>query len=170
MQININGIQNSQQEIIHLLKQRNVLVACIQETKLTPASSLPDFPNFAAVRRDRPGRGGGGLITLVHHSITYTEFDTSNFFPGDTVAECLAVELEMGGAKLLVANVYIPPVSSCPSDYSPNFTHLFNWSDDILVMGDFNAHDPRWYSTTLDQGAAARGAAICDALDTGTLT
>ena len=76
----------------------------------------------------------------------------------------------MDGAKLLVANVYIPPVSSCPPDYMPNLTHFFSCAEDILVVGDFNAHDARWHSSTHDHRAAERGAAICDALDAGSLT
>ena len=170
MQLNTNGILNSHQQISDLLKDRHILVACIQETKLTSSSNLPAFPNFATVRRDRPSGGGGGLVTLIHHSIAYTEVDSSNLFPGDVVAEHLAVEVIADGAKILVVNVYIPPVSSCPNDYTPNLSNLFSFTDDILVVGDFNAHDLRWHSATQDYGAAERGAAICNALDASDLT
>ena len=36
-------------------------------------------------------------------------------------------------------------------------------------MGDFNAHDARWHSYTLDTAAAGRGDVICNALDSGEL-
>ena len=170
MQFNTNGILNSRHQIVHLLEQRNILVACIQETKLTSSSNLPAFPNFATVRRDRPTGGGGGLITLVHHSVAFTEVNTNHLFPGDSTAEHLAIEVDIDGAKLLVVNVYIPPISSCPTGYTPNFTHLFSSTDDTLVVGDFNAHDARWHSATQDHGAAERGVAICDALDASNLT
>ena len=101
--------------------------------KLTSSSNLPAFPNFATVRRDRPTGGGGGLITLVHHSVAFTEVNTNHLFPGDSTAEHLAIEVDIDGAKLLVVNVYIPPISSCPTGYTPNLTHLFSSTDDTLA-------------------------------------
>ena len=107
-------------------------------------------------------------MTLIRHDVSYTRVDSSHLFPGDTTTEHLAVEVDMDGAKLLVINVYVPPVSSVPG-FNPNMGPLCNITRDVLVMGDFNAHDARWYSYTQDAGAARRGATICDALDTGHL-
>ena len=60
LQININGILNSHQQLLQLLRDQNILIACIQETKLTATSVLPPFPNYAVLRKDRPqGRGEG---------------------------------------------------------------------------------------------------------------
>ena len=102
---------------------------------------------------DRLGGRGGGLITLVHHSITYQEVRPAPFFQNDNTTEIQAIIVEMGGAKLLVCNIYIPPVSSCPQDYRPDFYPVFGYTGDILIMGDFNAHDETWFSSTLDEGA-----------------
>ena len=168
LQFNTNGILNSHQQLNDLLQRHNILIACIQESKLTPTSKLDQFQNFATVRRDRLTGGGGGLITLIRHDVDYIEVDSSHLFPGDTFTEHLAVEVELDGAKLMVVNVYVPPVSST-AGFIPNLTHLFSITRDVLVMGDFNAHDARWYSQTQDAGAARRGASICDALDAGEL-
>ena len=56
LQININGILNSHQQLLH---DNNILIACIQKSKLTSATpTLPTFPNYAVLRKDRPwGRG-----------------------------------------------------------------------------------------------------------------
>ena len=57
-------------ELQDFLRRHQVLVACVQETKLDVNSSLKEFIDYATVRRDRPtGGGGGGLVTLVHHSV-----------------------------------------------------------------------------------------------------
>ena len=68
LQFNTNGILNSQQQLYQLLVEQEILVACIQETKLTAASTLPNlngrepFPGYAVLRKDRPhGRGVGSL-------------------------------------------------------------------------------------------------------------
>ena len=68
LQFNTNGILNSQQQLYQLLVDQEILVACIQETKLTAASTLPNlngrepFPGYAVLRKDRPhGRGVGSL-------------------------------------------------------------------------------------------------------------
>merc|ERR1712074_7397 len=80
LQFNANGIMSGYTELSTLLSNRSIKVACIQETKLSPASTFKDFPGFTSVRRDRPGaRGGGGLLTLIHHSIKFTELPTTYY-------------------------------------------------------------------------------------------
>ena len=108
------------------------------------------------------------MITLVHHSITYRQMHV-DLFPGDDVAEHLTISVEVHGAQLLISNIYIPPAASCPPTYQPNFQTLFNTTEDVLIMGDFNAHDDLWFSSTLDDRAATRGANINSALETSQL-
>ena len=168
LQININGILNSHQQLLQLLRDQNILIACIQETKLTATSVLPPFPNYAVLRKDRPLGRGGGLITLVHHSVTYRELHDP-VLPGDNVTELQSITVEVGGAHLIIRNIYIPPPTSCPSGYLPDFGALFSSTEDILIMGDFNAHDDLWYSSTTDTVATDRGAKIVEALETSTL-
>ena len=122
LQYNCNGIQNSHQEISALLHSRNVLIACLQETKLGPNSNLRDFPNYSIIRRDRPstvGPNGGGLITLVHHSITYTPLPTDHLFSQDAATEHLAITATINGHSINICNIYIPPTTSCPPGFSP---------------------------------------------------
>ena len=99
--------------------------------------------------------------------VNYTVVDSSPLFPDSTI-ENLAIEVDVDGAKLLAINVYIPPTSSVPG-FTPNLNPLFDITRDVLVMRDFNAHDERWQTHTLDTAAAARGDAICSALDFGEL-
>ena len=71
----------------------------------------------------------------------------------------------MGGQDFDLANVYLPPVSSCPSGYVPDLTRLpdaLGSSQRCLVVGDFNAHDPSWLYT---QGQDARGRLLLDQLE-----
>ena len=63
------------------------------------------------------------------------------FFP-DSAIEHLVIELDADDAKLLVLNFYIPPTSSVPG-FTPNLNPLFDITRDVLIMGEFNAHDAR---------------------------
>ena len=168
LQLNTNGIKNSTDQINDLLNKHNILIACIQETKLTTSNPDPDFDNYLVERRDRPNNdGGGGLITLIHRDVSYTPVASAPYF-NDPITEHQAIEVSVDGAKLLIINVYIPPASSAQGQL-PNFDLLFNITRDVLIMGDFNAHDARWYSQTQDVAAARRGEAIGNALDAGQL-
>ena len=83
------------------------MVACLQETKLSPSSNLRPFPDYTTVRRDRPGASrGGGLITLVHHSISYYDFPT-DFFPNDSTAEHLSITVTINNIPIHIHNIYI---------------------------------------------------------------
>ena len=167
LQFNTNGIQNSTAQILDLLTKHNILVACIQETKLTLGTPTPKFGRYAVERKDRATGGGGGLIILIHPDVSYTIADSSCYF-NDPITEHQAIEVNIDDAKLLVINVYIPPASSVPGQ-TPDLTSIFNITRDVLIVGDFNAHDPRWHSHTQDTAAERRGDAICNALDVGQL-
>ena len=75
------------------------------------------------------------------------------------------MEVRLGGSLLRIANVYILCACSCPTGYSLSFDDLIrNARGDYLIMGDFNAHHPSWYSRTKDDRAAERGEFRCGGL------
>ncbi len=59
----------------------------------------------------------------------------------------IPLKLNFGGIKIV--NTYIPPVTSCPANYKPDFNNLFP-AGEALVLGDFNAHDKLWNSSIED--------------------
>ena len=60
LQININGINTSIQELIQLTIAPTTSpdIICIQETKLTNKHKTPKIPTYTAIRKDRPNKGG----------------------------------------------------------------------------------------------------------------
>ena len=63
--------------------------------------------------------------------------------------EVLAVSAEIHKAKVIIANVYIPPASSCdPAPYKPDFSKVLDIAGDgdALILGDLNAHHASWHS------------------------
>ena len=153
---NCNGLRNSVHELSQYLDANGVKVACIQETKLTGGAPDPNFPNYAIVRRDRPTGGGGGLVTLIHHSLTYIELP-SPFTDAHT--ECIVIKLTIAELELVITNIYIPPASSCAPGFAASLSPLLN--EDHLILGDINGHADQWSIATED----ARGISISDELD-----
>ena len=92
----------------------------------------------------------------------------SSLYFTDPAIRHLAVEVDVGGAKILVINFYIPQVSSVPG-FVPNLGSVFGITRDVLVVRGFNAHAARWHFYTMVTGAAARGNAVCIILDFGKL-
>ena len=165
--MNVNGIQNSAAELLDFMIAHSVKVACIQETKLSARSRTPSFPDYAVIRRDRPTGGGGGLMILVQHDVKFSHIDTSSLTNQDPTLEILGVTVTFNGSDLDILNLYIPPISSCPPGYSPNFPSLLDLpTNDALFFGDFNAHHSSWYSPR--DPSDPRGDLLASALDSST--
>ena len=64
-----------------------------------------------------------------------------DIFPNDDTAEVLVVEADHGGTALIFVNVYIPPASSRPRNFTPDYDALLEDRRDQMVLGDFNAHN-----------------------------
>ena len=138
---NRNGLRNSAVELSDFLARHRVKVVCLQETKLSANASTPKFPDYAVIRRDRPTGGGGGLVTLVHHSLNYIEIQTPL---NDNFAESIIVKTTISGLKLQIVNLYIPPQSSCAPNFAASLSPIL--TNKFFIVGDINAHSAfgRW--------------------------
>ena len=63
--------------------------------------------------------------------------------------EELTITATLGDTELIITNVYIPPASSFAGGYLPSLDHLM-MTTDTLILGDFNAHQLTWYSSSTD--------------------
>ena len=153
---NANGLRNSAAELAAYLAARKVKIASIQETKLRPDSRLPYFPDYTAVRCDRPAGGGGGLVTLIHHSVKFINVASPI---NDGTTELVIIKTRKNDSDLKVVNIYIPPQTSCLPNFHASLLPLLD--NDTLIVGDINGHCDTWSTGNSD----ARGDAISDELD-----
>ena len=128
------------------MERNNVKVGLIQES---PKSKYPCIQNYTTVRKDRPYGQGGGLLIFIHRSITFCKLPSSPESLSDPHLEELSIKAELRNTKLIISNVYIPPASSCSNWYHPSIEH-HPTTPDTLILDDFNAHHPSWYSRSTD--------------------
>ena len=83
LQYNINGISNKIDETLVYMEENNILIAAIQETKLTEKSKPLKTPNYTLVRKDRGTDKGGGLAFLVHESVKFQVDQTPPILEND---------------------------------------------------------------------------------------
>ena len=152
LQLNCNGIKNKYTELNLWLKENDIKIAAIQETKLTNKSKPPNFPNYTLIRKDREWDTGGGLAFLVHETIPFEPLPDVQL---DKFTEYLAIKVH----NIKIVNIYIFPASSCDIRFLPNLAMLFT-DNNTIIMGDFNAHDSLWFSPIQD----SRGTLISDTI------
>ena len=131
-------------------------MAVIQESKLSSKSKSPCIQNYTTVRKDRPQGHGGGLLIFIHESITFYKQPSSSEALSDPHLEELIIKADIGNTKLIISNIYIPPARSCSNVYKSSIEHLLT-TPDTLILGDFNAHHPSWYSRSTDTRGKKNG-------------
>ena len=145
------------------MEKDNIPIAAIQETKLTKDSKPFKTPNYTLVRKDRGTNKGGGLAFLVHKDLNFSIEPTPRILEQDPFLESLTIRIPGIDKKhLYIRNVYIPPHSSCNSQYSPPLDHLFDdLGESYMILGDVNAHNQLWHSEADND---SRGNALADAI------
>ena len=129
----------------------------IQESKLSPKSKNPCIQNYTTLRKDRSHGQEGGLMIFIHRSLTFSKQPSSPESLSDPHLEELSIKAELGNTKLITSNVYIPPASN---GHHSLIEHLLT-TPDTLILGDFNAHHPSWYSRSTD----TRGRKMADSIN-----
>ena len=130
------------------MENNKVKVAVIPESKLTSKSKNSCIQNYTIVRKDRPHGQGGGLLVFIHRSVTFSK-QPSSAESLDPHMEDLSINGEIGTTKLIIFNIYITPANSCSNGYQSSIEHILT-TQDSLILGDFNAHHPSWYSRSTD--------------------
>lgn len=140
IQWNCNGFYAHIEEIKNIINSHNPIALCIQETRFaalhTPKCSgyKPYFKNYVDNLN-----ASGGVAIFVKADIHCTEIVLN------TNLQAIAIRMNYP-KKITLCNLYIPPDESITP---ATLTHLLNQLErPYILVGDFNAHNPLWGSTS----------------------
>ena len=88
--LNIRGLKPMGNELLSLMDAKNIDIACIQETLISPSINV-NFPSYSLERADRPpikkgAKNGGWVAFLIRIGETYA-FQSASFNPRDLTTE-----------------------------------------------------------------------------------
>ncbi len=111
-------------------------IFCIQETCLKSEISFK-IPGYTAIPQySDPLLGKRGLLILIKSNLEFFENKHNN------VLEYQHITVKLQHYKLNIFNIYASPnIDYTKADFQPIFNHQSS-----LLLGDFNAHNPLWYS------------------------
>ena len=133
LQWNCRGLRPNYQDLQSLIRWRNPLVICLQETKLSPTTTC-SVKGYTVFRRDVRSStiAQGGVLVAVHHSLPARQLTLH------TSLQAVAVRMHMDRRELTICSLYLPPGPPMPVVELHRL--LLELPPPVLVVGDFNAH------------------------------
>ena len=153
LQWNTQGLRHKKNEILDLISNNNINIIAIQETKLSGDYNLK-IPNFNLLYKDGHFNRTqhGGVALYLHCDLPIQEISLN------TPLQAVAVTVQTR-FRFTICNIYTSP----NHDFSLQL--IKNIYDQLpkpcLIVGDFNAHHPRWGDPRTD----ARGNIMVDLID-----
>lgn len=141
---NANGIRSKKHEFFEFLFKNNILVACINETKLNSSLRFnnPDYRVFRL--DDEEGQiSRGGIAIVVHRSLKCSLLP----WVGTRLIQCFGIKILFDGPQreLNILSAYLSG-SARTHDYSIYRDDLIKMSrvGQVIALGDFNSRHPFW--------------------------
>jgi exonuclease III len=141
-------------ELEDLLREKEVDIVLLQETKLRGEDRFSGFSDFNVIRKDRRRENmsryarGGGLVTLVRKGLPFQSLPVVSLTDKDDAStEMMAVQVFTGEQKWVkILNVYCPPTSSQGSNAEAveRTISRLPLGRDWVVGGDWNGHHDLW--------------------------
>lgn len=159
---NVDGLISSLVEFKDYLRTSKPDVVCITETKLKEEMKVQFVKEgYDTWRRDRKGKGGGGVMILVKQNITVDKVEY-----GDGMAETISVVIKSTESKnkRKIVVTYIPPRTNAweinkykqmQQETINSITEMIKTENKVLLVGDFNCKEVNWDEMELDEGAGA---------------
>ena len=169
LQYNIDTVSSKLEELKLLLKEEDIDVFLLQETKMIDSDKKPKIPGYSVLISNRTQtRGneenrGGGLMIGIRHDTPYKEIDLKIGKNPDNHTESMSIEIPTAPhKKLRLTNVYIPPANTSTGNVNENLTKTDNWpsTSSDMILGDFNAHSLLWDENTRNGTPDTRGTKI----------
>ena len=134
MHINIKGLRRNIEELIFTLEEKKIDIASINKTFLKPEHKII-IPGYKIIRKDRSSGTGGGVALIVKDNISFDSFEL-NINNNKGNVEYITIKINTKNLKELIICSYYSPKGIV---YEQLFEKLENISNNLLIMGDFNA-------------------------------
>lgn len=134
LQWNAEGIQKKKEALKIFLHEKEIDVACIQETHLNSNLRF-SIRGYTCIRQDREIRPKGGILTLIKNDIPTTDIT----MPNSSESEIMGTKLILPDGNINLFNCYFPPDKEIEIDHIqiPD-------QEDCLILGDMNSHSQSW--------------------------
>ncbi|XP_062711773.1 uncharacterized protein LOC134289634 [Aedes albopictus] len=115
-------------------------IICLSESWLNDKISddIIYIEGYTAVRNDRVGRLGGGLIVYMSNNLSFRTIEMSCYQFGQV--EYIFLELRVNNHEMLLGFFYNPPEFDCTDLLAQKFSSFELQYEHILLMGDFNTN------------------------------
>ena len=156
LQWNADGIKLKISELGERMKNLDMDIALIQESKLREKDKTPRIEGYSTVRADRRGpKPGGGLISFLKKDIAFEYRPCWNQMTGNVESSRLKIRLSKK-SWITLHNLYIPPnrvtntkevlvLDNLPADKNSFFG------------GDLNGHSQLWDQSQLQDSRGVDG-------------
>lgn len=157
VQWNVNGLKTRLPEVISLITQFQPTALILSETFLQAHEPLTiaQYQCFRLNSLPSTTRASGGLITLVRSDIGARQVPHPAYN-----RECLCVEIIINNKPLTLISAYD---NNGAGDIAQIKSLLLSFRGDVYFMGDMNARNSVWGSTTSNQQGKALHSAFEDA-------
>ena len=148
MYTNIDGILSSRLELGDYLKEEKPEIVCLAETKLNEGINLDLDNNYNIWRRDRSGKGGGGVMIM-----TRKELDIDKVLYGEGKAEMISAKIKVNGRDMTIIVAYVPPKTrswtkqehdEMIEDVIHGLSSELKERGRVILVGDFNCKEINW--------------------------
>ena len=140
IQWNCRGFTNNHSELCLLTQQYNPVAVCLQETHITDESkvSFKGYTPFNKLDHSHE-RASGGSSILIRNDVIHSPVKLT------TNLQAVAVKITLSFVFTL-CSIYAPPNKYI--DIKDLEDLLSQLPEPVMILGDFNAHNPLWGSDT----------------------
>lgn len=136
LHLNINAVFNKINELNLILETKLYDIVTINESKLDEQVPVSFFtnPNYSCLRRDRKGKGGGGLLVFIMKK--YNIIKSSDSYKG----EVISFQLKINNKNYNFISCYKSPKSNDDEfiDELGNILFEFDPAEPMFIIGDLN--------------------------------
>ena len=132
------------EELQVTLKERNIDICSLNETFLKPKRKV-DIPEYHLIRKDRSTGKGSGVAFLIKSDIIRFKELELNIQNNINNIEYKAIVIDNSKVKDLIVCPYYSPRGHT---YKELLSNLKTLSDNIILLGDFNAKHTSLGSST----------------------